>query len=117
MHAQVDVLPVVQPSATDFFFAQREAEWADEVEGGAEAEAGAADVACVPVDARVDEDDVEKGGAVGGEEGGAGGGAGGGWARWGWDGGGGGGEVAAWTAAAEGAVGWWADEAGAGGSY
>src|SRR4051812_30442340 len=57
-HPQVDVLPIVQTRALDSTVVQREAQWFDEMKGRASGQAGAAGVAGVPMDLRVDEDNV-----------------------------------------------------------
>src|SRR5262245_7338063 len=56
--AEVDVLPVVEPRSFDFTFVEREAERLDEVQGRVDSQAGTTGVPGVPVNLRMDEDDV-----------------------------------------------------------
>jgi hypothetical protein len=56
--ADVDVFPVVETGSLHLPVVEREAERPDEVKGGTDRKAGAAGVAGVPMDFRVDEDDV-----------------------------------------------------------
>ncbi len=56
----IDARPVVEPGASHLPLVEREAERLDQVEAGARGEAGAAGVTGVPMDLRLDQDDVER---------------------------------------------------------
>src|SRR5207302_7666711 len=57
-HTQIDVFPVVESRAFHLAFVEREAEWLDEVQGGAGSEARSARVPGVPVNLWMHENDV-----------------------------------------------------------
>jgi hypothetical protein len=60
---EVDVLPIVEASTLHFTFVERKPERLDEVKCRAGREAGASGVAGVPVNLRMNENDVKSQGA------------------------------------------------------
>jgi len=53
------VLPVIQAGALDLFFVERKTQRLDQMKGCAGGQAGPADVAGIPVDLRMNKDDVD----------------------------------------------------------
>src|SRR5688572_21273225 len=59
-HAQVDILPVVESRPLDLTLVEREPEWLDEMQRGADRETRPAGVAGVPVNLRVHQNHMQR---------------------------------------------------------